>query len=155
MFQGGSGEAAATEEKPRNVLISNSVESYDVPLARLLMNKEKNQRKIEALIQQRNEIQITFARIQTALTQYFNVSEEEEIEIELDCYFSLVSSIHQHCYNLGENSFALRKLKSLGMYCENQEFSNFTLEKRRKEMIQEKIEEVCTDRQQTREGNIN
>ena len=131
-------------EKSENILFSDPVQSYEVPLARLLINKEKNKRKIEALLQQRKKIEFTFERIQTSLAQHFKARDNQEVEIQMDCYFSMVSTIHHHCYNLGENSFALRKLKSLGMFCGQEEFSNWTLSERI-EMINERIEEVCNN----------
>ena len=141
MFQG---DRAATGdgEKSGNILFSDPVRSDEVALARLLRNREKNKRKIEALLQQRQKIEETFQRIQTALAQHFNTRDDQEVEIQMDCYFSMVSTIHQHCYNLGENSFALRKLKSLGMFCDQEEFSNCTLLERT-EIITQRIEEVC------------
>ena len=142
MFQG---DQAATGGggKSENILFSEPVKSYEVPLARLLINKEKNKRKIEALLQQRKKIEVTFERIQTSLAQHFNARKDQEVEIQMDCYFSLVSTIHHHCYNLGENSFALRKLKSLGMFCDQEEFYNCTLTERI-EIINERIEAVCS-----------
>ena len=139
MFQG---EQVATGGGEKSENISNPVRSDEVPLARLLVNKEKNKRKIEALLQQRNEIELTFERIQTAIAQRLHARDDQEFEIHMDCYFSMISNIHHHCYNLGENSFALRKLKSLGMFCVQEEFSHFTLLERI-EIIKERIEEVC------------
>ena len=139
LFQGDQASTGAGEKLEN---ISNPVKSYEVPLARLLVNKEKNKRKIEALLQQRNEIELTFERIQTAIAQHFHASDDQEVEIHMDCYYSMISAIHHHCYNLGENSFALRKLKSLGMFCVQEEFSHFTLLERI-EIIKERIEEVC------------
>ena len=143
MFQGDQAVSGGGKNL-ENILFSNPVQSYEVPLARLLINKEKNKKKIEAVLQQRNEIELTFERIQRALAQHFMARDDHEVEIQMDCYFSMVTSIHHHCYNLGENSFALRKLKSLGMFCGQEEFSNFTLLERM-EIIKERIEEVCKD----------
>ena len=141
MFQGDRA-VSGDGEKSGNILFSNPVQSDEVPLARLLVNKEKNKGKIEALLQERQKIELTFERIQTALFQHFKARDDRGVEIQMDCYFSMVSTIHQHCYNLGENSFALRKLKSLGMFCDQEEFSNFTLLERM-EIIKESIEDVC------------
>ena len=143
MFQGDRAVSGGGKNL-ENILFSNPVQSYEVPLARLLINKEKNKKKIEAVLQQRNKIELTFQRIHRALAQHFKARDDQEVEIQMDCYFSMVTSIHHHCYNLGENSFALRKLKSLGMFCGQEEFSNFTLLERM-EIIKERIEEVCKD----------
>ena len=146
MFQGDQA-ATGDGENSGNILFSAPVQSDEVPLARLLINKEKNKRKIEVLLQQRKEIELTFERIQRALAHHFNTRDDREVEIQLDCYFSMVSSIHQHCYNLGENSFALRKLKSLGMFCDQEEFSNCTLVERT-EIIKHDRDRIKTEERQ-------
>ena len=143
IFQGAQGTGA--EDTLENGLFSGPVESYDVPLARLLMDREQNKRKIQALLQRRNEIDQTFNKIETTLREYLNYDDDGGNEIEKDCYFEMVHTVHHHCYNLGENSFALRKLRSLGMFCDRSELSNFTSKERRKEIVSEKIKEVCKD----------
>ena len=91
LFQGDNiGEA---QENTESSLFSNPVESYDVPMARLMVNKEKNQRKIEELIKQRKEIEETFNKINTALAQYFNAIDDGNT-LELDCYYGMVQTIH-------------------------------------------------------------
>ena len=111
LFQGDRA-VSGDGEKSGNILFSNPVQSDEVPLARLLVNKEKNKGKIEALLQERQKIELTFERIQTALFQHFKARDDQEVEIQMDCYFSMVSTVHQHCYNQKGNASLHFKRKS-------------------------------------------
>ena len=148
VFQGD--KLTGAKEEREDVPLSHPVESHQVPMARLLMDRQSNKRKIEALIQQMNEIDDTFDTIHDALIEHFNVR-DDDIEFEMDCYFEMVRTIHHQCYNLGENSFALRKLKSLGIFCQL-EFSNLNSEKTRIEIINEEIKSICTNKDSSKLG---
>ena len=76
-----------------------------------------NQNLLNQLLENYKRIDEIFAEILLFYEETNNLEIEESFLLDRKCYFAAVRSFHQKCLNLGEHSYALRKVKILQSFC--------------------------------------
>ena len=110
-----------TESSDNALDITDAVPAYEVPIARLEMNKKNNSDKIHAVKKGRKFIDsvvedIVYKVIGEPDNQN-NIFEQVQQIRDFDCFRKVVNVFHEKCFNLGENGYALRKIHILANLC--------------------------------------
>ena len=112
-FQGdGGGEASSSA----GVTIKDAVPATTADLVRLQLNEEENEEAMRRLLENQQIVDRTYDNILTRYLETNNTGDSDGA-LDRDCYFSVVKHVHEFCFNLGENSEALQKIKRLRGLC--------------------------------------